>query len=77
MRLRHSDIHTPGIRRLRHGRGFRYVDRGGRPLGADERDRIKAPAIPPAWSDARRGSSTSACSASATRVTPGTTPRTA
>ncbi|MEU8138287.1 DNA topoisomerase IB [Streptodolium elevatio] len=52
MRLRHSDIHGPGYGRVRSGRGFRYVDRHGRTLDdADEKARIKALAIPPAWTD--------------------------
>ena len=42
----------PGIRRLRHGKGFRYLT----PEGATVRDaaalrRIRALAIPPAWTD--------------------------
>lgn len=42
----------PGLRRLRHGAHFRYVDAGGKPV-ADERvlQRIKALVIPPAWQD--------------------------
>ncbi len=46
-----SDL-EPGIRRVRHGRGFSYLDRAGRPM----RDRvalrrIRRLAIPPAWTD--------------------------
>jgi DNA topoisomerase-1 len=50
--LRYVDDRDPGLRRLRHGRSFRYVDAAGRPV----RDpatlrRIRALAIPPAWTD--------------------------
>ncbi|MEX2431642.1 MAG: DNA topoisomerase IB [Dehalococcoidia bacterium] len=42
----------PGIRRLRHRSGFRYVSPDGAPLrAADELARIKALVIPPAWQD--------------------------
>lgn len=52
MRLRRSSPDGPGIRRLRHGRGFRYVDARGRSVTDTEvRDRIAALAIPPAWTD--------------------------
>jgi DNA topoisomerase I len=42
----------PGIRRQKHGSGFRYLDSGGKPV----RDpyamaRIRSLAIPPAWTD--------------------------
>jgi DNA topoisomerase I len=52
MRLRHSRPTDPGYRRVRHGRGFRYLDERGEPLrdGA-ELDRIRALVIPPAWRD--------------------------
>ena len=42
----------PGIRRIAAGDGFRYHDARGRPL-TDEKalDRIRALAIPPAWTD--------------------------
>ena len=51
-RLRYSSDDRPGISRRRHGRGFAYRDPAGRPI----RDpavlaRIRALAIPPAWSD--------------------------
>src|SRR5262249_35706113 len=50
--LRYVSDDRPGIRRLRRGKGFRYLDAEGRPV----RDlaslrRIKALAIPPAWTD--------------------------
>src|SRR5207248_4546514 len=42
----------PGIRRVRTGHGFRYVDPAGRPVrDPDELRRIRALAIPPAWTD--------------------------
>src|SRR5690606_18175087 len=43
---------APGLRRLRCGRGFRYVDAGGRTVrDPDTLDRIRALAIPPAYRD--------------------------
>lgn len=51
MRTRTSDPHAPGWRRVRHGRGFRYLDTAGRPLSAADRDRVRALVIPPAWQD--------------------------
>ena len=42
----------PGISRLRSGRGFRYVGPTGRPIRDPAvLDRIRALAIPPAWTD--------------------------
>jgi DNA topoisomerase I len=41
----------PGIARNRHGKGFRYVAPGGRPAGERDIARIRALAIPPAWTD--------------------------
>jgi DNA topoisomerase IB len=51
-RLRRSDPAVPGIRRRRHGRGFRYVDEDGRVV-TDEvvLQRIAELVIPPAWKD--------------------------
>ncbi|MFJ3770006.1 DNA topoisomerase IB [Streptomyces sp. NPDC090082] len=51
MRLRTSDPHRPGWRRVRHGRGFRYLGRDGRALPPVERERVRALVIPPAWRD--------------------------
>ncbi|MGW0390699.1 DNA topoisomerase IB [Streptomyces sp. NPDC003042] len=52
MRLRTSHPERPGYKRVRHGRGFRYLDSAGRPLtDASELARIRALAIPPAWTD--------------------------
>ncbi len=50
--LRYVDCKGPGIRRIRRGKGFRYV----RPNGSILRDRdtlarIRALAVPPAWND--------------------------
>ncbi|HEV8112455.1 MAG TPA: DNA topoisomerase IB [Planctomycetota bacterium] len=48
-----SDLAT-GIRRVRAGRGFRYVDAEGKPVrNRAELERIRALAIPPAWDDVR------------------------
>ncbi|WP_019632791.1 DNA topoisomerase IB [Actinomadura atramentaria] len=52
MTMRRSDPAGPGIRRRRHGRGFRYLDADGRPLADPaELARVKALVIPPAWQD--------------------------
>ncbi len=40
-----------GIRRIRSGTGFRYLDARGRPVREGERERIRALVIPPAWED--------------------------
>jgi DNA topoisomerase IB len=51
-RLRRADCSAPGIRRRRAGRGFTYVDTSGRRVTDPEvLDRIRALAIPPAWTD--------------------------
>ena len=50
--LQRSDLTGPGIRRRRHGRGFRYLAPDGTPLAdAGTLARIKALVIPPAWQD--------------------------
>jgi DNA topoisomerase-1 len=50
--LRHSSDDRPGISRRRAGRGFSYRDPDGRTIhDADTLDRIRAIAIPPAWTD--------------------------
>ncbi|WP_418960798.1 DNA topoisomerase IB [Streptomyces tritici] len=51
MRLRTSDPERPGWQRVRHGRGFRYLDEAGWPLPAADRARVRALVIPPAWRD--------------------------
>ncbi len=38
-----------GLRRVRHGKDFRYVDASGRPCNAATVKRVRALAIPPAW----------------------------
>lgn len=51
-RLRRADCSTPGISRRRVGRGFAYDDcNGARVTDPDTLDRIRALAIPPAWTD--------------------------
>jgi DNA topoisomerase-1 len=51
-RLRFACDDKPGIRRVASGRGFRYVDAAQRPVrAAADLERIRALAIPPAWTD--------------------------
>jgi DNA topoisomerase IB len=50
-RLRTVSTRDPGYRRVRHGRGHRYFDVDGSPLGPEEVERVKALVIPPAWRD--------------------------
>ncbi len=51
-RLRRSDCGSPGLRRIKRGRGFSYVDDDGRPIKDREVvERIAELAIPPAWQD--------------------------
>jgi DNA topoisomerase-1 len=49
--LRYVSPDEPGIRRLRRGRYFSYRDPAGRAVADAVRLRIKALAIPPAWSE--------------------------
>jgi DNA topoisomerase-1 len=50
--LRYTLDHGPGIRRRRAGRGWRFLDAEGTPLRDEEAlRRIRALAIPPAWTD--------------------------
>src|SRR3954469_17406944 len=51
VRLRRSDVHGPGYRRRRAGRGFAYNDQDGPLITADRLDRSRGLAIPPAWRD--------------------------
>ncbi|MGY1709706.1 DNA topoisomerase IB [Geodermatophilus sp. SYSU D00758] len=51
MRLRRSDVHGPGWRRRKAGRGFAYYDETGALIKDDRLDRLRALAIPPAWRD--------------------------
>jgi DNA topoisomerase IB len=51
-RLRRSDCSAAGLRRVRRGRGFTYLDeRGQRLRDSEQLLRIKALAIPPAWQE--------------------------
>jgi DNA topoisomerase I len=50
-RLRRSDTSGAGLRRVRHGRGFRYLTADGGPVTAVDRERIQELVIPPAWAD--------------------------
>ena len=51
-RLRRVSSDVPGIVRHPHGRGFRYIHPSGRPVrDAETLARIRALAIPPAWTD--------------------------
>ncbi len=50
--LRYTSDDRPGIRRRRRGRGFQYLDPDGRTItDREERARIAALAVPPAWTD--------------------------
>jgi DNA topoisomerase I len=50
--LRYTTDRRPGIRRRRSGSGFVYLDAGGRRVAdPDELARIRALAVPPAWTD--------------------------
>src|SRR4051794_33711637 len=51
-RLRRVNPNGPGLHRIRHGKGFRYVDAGGNPV-TDEATlaRVEALVLPPAWED--------------------------
>lgn len=52
LRLRRSNVRSPGFGRRRCGRGWRYFDTDGRPLADREAvARIQGLAIPPAWQE--------------------------
>ncbi len=52
VRLKRVSCSGPGIRRVRHGKGFRYVDAAGQPVrDADVTQRIRELVLPPAWED--------------------------
>ena len=51
MRLRTVSWQDPGWRRVRHGRGFRYLDAAGRLLQGIELQHARDLPIPPAWTD--------------------------
>ena len=51
-RLRRSNLQTPGLGRVRHGRGYSVRDSRGKKVDdAVVRERVDALAIPPAWTD--------------------------
>jgi DNA topoisomerase-1 len=51
-RLRRADCSGPGLRRVKRGRGFTYVDAGGERIDDPEvLQRIHELVIPPAWRD--------------------------
>jgi DNA topoisomerase IB len=50
-RLRRSDPNDPGIERIRRGKGFSYHNGRGTIRNEPELERIRALAIPPAWTD--------------------------
>jgi DNA topoisomerase IB len=51
VRLRYVDQNEPGLTRRRRGRGFEYLDPSGARADAGTVERIRALAIPPAWTD--------------------------
>ncbi len=51
VRLRRVSAGMPGWSRVRHGRGFRYLDESGAALEPLDIDRCKLLVIPPAWTD--------------------------
>src|SRR5947209_8579872 len=51
-RLRRSDCSGPGLRRIKRGRGFVYLDENGERIEAPELlERVRSLTIPPAWQD--------------------------
>ena len=51
-RLRRTDSSSPGYTRRKRGRGFEYLDERGRRIGEEAAlERLRALAIPPAWTD--------------------------
>ncbi len=51
-RLRRADCGDPGIKRVRRGRGFSFVDSSGESIADEETlGRIRELAIPPAWKE--------------------------
>jgi DNA topoisomerase-1 len=49
--LRYVSAGDPGIRRVKRGRGFSYVDVDGKVVAAEAKVRLTALAIPPAWTE--------------------------
>jgi len=50
-RLRPAQLQAPGIRRVKSGRGFRFVGPGDRKPSVSSLKRAKSLAIPPAWTE--------------------------
>ncbi|HLY47867.1 MAG TPA: DNA topoisomerase IB [Solirubrobacteraceae bacterium] len=51
-RLRRSDCSAPGLRRVKRGRGFAYLDQRGHAIRDPEvLERVRSLVIPPAWRD--------------------------
>src|SRR4051812_36944618 len=51
VRLRRTSPEQPGWTRRRAGKGFLYLDQHGQRLPAEDVERIRSLAIPPAWQD--------------------------
>lgn len=51
MRVRRSKLSSPGVRRIRRGKGFSYAGPDGAAIDDVTRQRIAALVIPPAWHD--------------------------
>jgi DNA topoisomerase I len=49
--LRYTADDKPGIRRVKRGRAFRYLDARGKPARPKDVHRIRSLVIPPAWTD--------------------------
>jgi DNA topoisomerase-1 len=49
--LTYTSDATPGIRRVKSGRSFRYLDARGKPVKRLDLHRIRSLVIPPAWTD--------------------------
>jgi DNA topoisomerase-1 len=50
--LRYTSDRSPGVTRVRSGKGFRYLDADGKPVrDRDVLKRIRSLAIPPAWTE--------------------------
>jgi DNA topoisomerase-1 len=49
--LRYTTDDKPGLRRVKRGGAFRYLDARGKPVKSKDVSRIRALVIPPAWTD--------------------------
>jgi len=49
--LQYVSDEGPGLRRIRRGRGFSYLDAGGKPINGQVREWISSLVIPPAWEE--------------------------